>query len=164
VDSHPKNTQEFVEKRSNITRKTVDEYCLEEVSMVGEKYRTFMRMYDTIPNKIVSDYSGMRTNFKKWNAHMCRNVLDHHNQAIENKMLETFGHEFGLLHKLSEWLGWYTDPKNIFSGKVNPHRRDGSDNQKNRYLQPETIAKLEYELRDVLDFFHQFQKTYDQET
>ncbi len=148
----------FESKRDMIKQKSIDEYCLEECGELSLKYRTLINLYDKIPNKIVSDYSSMRDDFKKWNSHMCRSVLGTEGGEIEKSLLKKFKSEFGFFHRL---MSRRILPKQIISGNKKPHRRDGSDNQKVRYLKKETIEKLENEMKDVLEFFNRFRTEYE---
>jgi hypothetical protein len=144
-------TAGFSARRAAIRRQTVDEYCVEACTELADKYRVMMADYARCTGAIPSDYSLMRDNFCVWNAAMCRMLPDGVRASAEGKLLKAFRGEFGLLRRMSR-----CPPARILSERVTPHRRDGSDNQKHRYLRRDTVVRLEAELADVLDAFETF--------
>lgn len=145
-------TAGFSARREAIRRQTIDEYCVEACAELADKYRVTMADYTRCTDAIPSDYSLMRDNFGAWNAAMCRVLPDRVRASAEGELLKAFRGEFGLLRRMSRY-----SPACILSGRVTPHRRDGSDNQKHRYLRRDTIVRLEAELADVLAAFETFQ-------
>jgi hypothetical protein len=126
-----------------------------------KKYRVVMEAYGNIPHMVPSSYSHMRKDFKRWNAYMCRSIFGKGNNDIEQKLYTRCKGEFSLLKDIKKLVKWMS-PSRIMSGKVIEHERDGGDNQKKKYLKPETVIYLEREMADVIKFCNDFQKEYDQ--
>jgi hypothetical protein len=122
----------FLAERNRVRQMTVDEFVLEEMGHYCERYRTYMRELDGRQNVLVTRYEDLTGDFPQWLEGVLAFCSLSCNPATRAKLI--------------------SESQDSTSTKENKmkHRRQVTPGDHVRKLQPETIARLDAELADIL--------------
>jgi hypothetical protein len=125
----------FMERREFARDVDIDRYVIQQSEHVGEIYRCYLELLVDKPNVYITTYEDMIDDFESWLEHL----LDYCHLPISTRL------ERELLEEARKSRPEKEDPSS--------HLRQVTPGDHRRKLKPETIARLNDELSDVLTGF-----------
>jgi len=128
------SSRPILDERARIKELTVDEYVLDSTSWVTERYPEYLEVVGRLPSALVLRYEDMVTGFETWLQTLADYVgIDPEAEVVRQIRRET-DFEVGSEDRYA-------------------HKRQVMPGDHVRKLQPETIARLNEELADLLTAF-----------
>jgi len=132
LPDNSKKAAHFLEIREQVRRMSVDEFVLSEMNSYCERYRVYMKHLVNLDNVLVTKYEDLTSDFPTW----LDSVLSFFSLSCKDSTREAL---------ISE----ATDTEDMKENKMH-HKRQVTPGDHRRKLKPETIARLNTELSDIL--------------
>ncbi len=129
------NEPAFLANRNRVRKMSVDDFVLSEKDQYCEKYRVYMKELENSPNVLVTKYEDMISDFANWLDTILSFCSLSCSETTRNKLIAEARRS-----------------QNTKENKMR-HKRQVTPGDHRRKLIPETIAKLNADLADILSAY-----------